>query len=65
MLRRETKRRRMIGSAVLNVSVVINKVTFEQRLQGGEGSELWGIGMNCKCKDLEAGAIDQNQSPCG
>lgn len=28
----------MIGSAVLKVNIVVRKVAFEQRIQGGEGS---------------------------
>lgn len=50
----------------MSVSVE-RKVTLEQRLQGGEGSEqsmylgdsVTGRGT-CKCKGLEAEAIDQN-----
>ena len=56
----------MTGSAVLNV-IVVSKVTLEQRLQGGEGSEQCmylgdsdtGRGT-FKCKGLEAEAVDQN-----
>lgn len=32
------QQRRMIGSAVLNVNIVVRKVALEQRIQGGEGS---------------------------
>lgn len=49
--------------AVLNVSV--SHKEGDIRAKGGERSELWIIWgnrdvsrMNCKCKDLEAGAVD-------